>query len=56
MFCDQQRKSVNKTVYTLHKITINDAVELVKKATEIKNDKQLFLPIRTCIYTDKIIS
>ena len=44
MFCNQQRKSVNKTVYTLHKITTNDAVG--KKAAEIKNDEQLLLRIR----------
>ena len=46
MFCNQQRKSVNKTVYTLHKITTNDAVELVKKVAEIKNDEQFLLRIR----------
>ena len=46
VFCNQQRKSVNKTVYTLHKITTNDAVDLVKKAAEIKNDEQLLLRIR----------
>ena len=46
VFLNQQRKSVNKTVYTLHKITTNDDVELVKKASEIKNDEQLLLRIR----------
>ena len=46
MFCNQQRKSSNNNVYTLHKITTNDAVELVKKAAEIKNDEQLLLRIR----------
>ena len=46
VFCNQQRKPVNKTVYTLHKITTNDAEELVKKAAEIKNDEQLLLRIR----------
>ena len=53
VFCDQQRKSVNKTVYTLHKITTNDAVELVKKAAEIKNDEQLLLRIRGADLTAK---
>ena len=43
VFCNQQRKSVNTTVYTFHKITINDAVESVKKTAEIRNDKQLLL-------------
>ena len=33
-------------VYTLHKITTNDAVELIKTAAEIKNDEQLLLRIR----------
>ena len=46
VFCNQQRKSVNKTVYTFHKITTNDAMESVKKAAEIKNEEQLLLRIR----------
>ena len=46
VFCNQQRKSVSKTVYTLHKITTNDAVKLVKKEAEIKNNEQLLLRIR----------
>ena len=53
VFCNQQRKSVNKTVYTLHKITTNDAVELVKKAAEIKNDEQLLLRIRGIVLIAK---
>ena len=51
MFCNQQRKSANKTVYTLHKITTNDAVE--KKAAEIKDDEQLLLRIRGVDLTAK---
>ena len=46
MFHHQQRKSVNKTVYTLHKITTNDAVELVKKSADIQKDEELLLRIR----------
>ena len=47
MFCNQHRKlALNKTVYTLHKITTNDAVELVKKVAEIKNDEHFLFRIR----------
>ena len=46
MFCNQERKSANNTVYRLHKIACKDVMALIKEAAKVKNDEKLLIQIR----------
>ena len=46
VFCNQERKSANNTVYSLHKIACKDAMALIKEAAKVKNDEKLLIQIR----------
>ena len=43
VFCNQERKASNNTVYSLHKIACKDAMALIKEAAKVKNDEKLLI-------------